>query len=209
VISIGGGVRQYQILISAEKIQRNRLTLPDIEKSLQASVLCGQAFYEFATGKITKKGEDKAEISALDAVGKLAKGFLPLAGLPSFPFEFGAKMLKKGAGGSSEGEAAYESIRKKASDFENGTQEDSSDEKDQAILRWKKARREGDSESARSAYEAFLKAGGRPVDFKNFIKNQGPLSVINKKNRSDFLQTLSEEEKESLKKAMEWSKGAN
>ncbi len=34
VISIGGGVKQFQILLSAEKIQRFRLTLEDIETSL-------------------------------------------------------------------------------------------------------------------------------------------------------------------------------
>lgn len=34
VIAIGGGVKQYQILISAEKLQRHRLTLDDIEKNL-------------------------------------------------------------------------------------------------------------------------------------------------------------------------------
>ncbi|MGE0614626.1 MAG: efflux RND transporter permease subunit, partial [Bacteriovoracia bacterium] len=34
VISIGGGVRQFQILLSAEKIQKYRLSLDDIEKSL-------------------------------------------------------------------------------------------------------------------------------------------------------------------------------
>lgn len=34
VISIGGGVKQYQILLSAEKIQKNQLALKDIEEAL-------------------------------------------------------------------------------------------------------------------------------------------------------------------------------
>lgn len=34
VIAIGGGVRQYQILLSAEKIQKNQLVLQDIEEAL-------------------------------------------------------------------------------------------------------------------------------------------------------------------------------
>ena len=34
VIAIGGGVKQYQILLSAEKIQKNQLSLDDIEKAL-------------------------------------------------------------------------------------------------------------------------------------------------------------------------------
>jgi CzcA family heavy metal efflux pump len=35
VINIGGGVRQYQILISAEKLQRYQIALSDVEQSLQ------------------------------------------------------------------------------------------------------------------------------------------------------------------------------
>lgn len=34
VISIGGGVKQYQILLSAERIQKNQLSLDEIEKAL-------------------------------------------------------------------------------------------------------------------------------------------------------------------------------
>jgi len=178
----------------------------DMENAMRGIIQGAKAMREGYSADLNKNGESKAVKTFLVGSMKTIKGLLPMAGIPSFPFEVIGKASEKvNAATVDDGEAAYQAIREKAKAFEDDRKDPMEDFRETARLKWKKARRENDQAGARSAYEEFLKAGGRPVDFRKFIRNQGPLSVLEKRSRSDFLKSLSEEDKETLRKAQEWS----
>lgn len=77
VISIGGGVRQFQILLSSEKIQKYRLSLDDIEKSLTKLSKNTTGGYIDLNKKeflIRNIGQVKSEIDILNSVVGLHLG---------------------------------------------------------------------------------------------------------------------------------------
>jgi len=77
VISIGGGVKQYQILLSAEKIQKNQLALKDIEEALSKISLNTTGGYIDLNKKeylIRNIGTIKSEADILNSVVGLHLG---------------------------------------------------------------------------------------------------------------------------------------
>jgi hypothetical protein len=105
------------------------------------------------------------------------------------------------------GEAAYQYIKSKEYEFLGEREPDrgkwSGNDKSDALYFWNKARMYGDTASAQAWMKRYEAAGGTPEGVARSLKGRAPLQVV-RKYQDEFVESLSDTEKEMLKKANRW-----
>jgi len=108
------------------------------------------------------------------------------------------------------GEASYQYIKAKEYAFKSEMEGEKSgwsrNAKSDALYYYNKALQYGDKSSAEAWLEKYFEAGGKRSGIKNSIKGRAPLAAVGDQKRA-FVATLSDREKDILKKAEKWYNG--
>jgi hypothetical protein len=106
------------------------------------------------------------------------------------------------------GEAAYFGVREKIADWQAATGKERGNpqptERDNALYYWRKALMWGEPEQADRWLQRYYALGGTRQSATGAITRADPLGPVAKKDRMEFLRTLSPQDREMLDLANRW-----